>query len=156
VVFVCKKIAILVGAMILFELFSFPVSAVDVSAKASVLIAQLDWRVLYAKNADARLPIASTTKIMTALIAAQRCRFDESMTVVPEAVRVEDAREPAGALRHLRVAEAPSWRDDAVAIGIRGGEGLMDQSEVHTRRYVGTRGARSPRERRLTRRAAGR
>ncbi len=47
-----------------------PVSATpSVSAQSAILIEKNSGRVLYEKNADSRLPMASTTKIMTALCA---------------------------------------------------------------------------------------
>ncbi len=45
--------------------------------------------VLKEGNADARLPMASTTKIMTALIIVEDCNLDEVITVPDQAVGVE-------------------------------------------------------------------
>jgi len=45
--------------------------------------------VLYGKNVDQRLPIASLTKIMTALVASESGKLDEIVTVHPDAVKVE-------------------------------------------------------------------
>ena len=41
-------------------------------ARAAILVESTTGRVLYEKNADERLPMASTTKIMTALLAIER------------------------------------------------------------------------------------
>ena len=46
-------------------------------------------KILYAKNDSAKLPMASTTKIMTALIIIEECELDEVITVPDEAVGVE-------------------------------------------------------------------
>lgn len=55
--------------------------APQVSAKA-VLIEDLDSNnLLFVKNSNLRLPIASTTKIMTALIASEQFRPNEILTV---------------------------------------------------------------------------
>lgn len=42
--------------------------------------------VLYAENADRRLPMASITKLMTALVTLERARPREVVTVAPQAV----------------------------------------------------------------------
>ena len=54
-------------------------SAPDTSAKSAILIC--DGEVLYEKNADEELPMASTTKIMTCIIALETCDADEVVTV---------------------------------------------------------------------------
>lgn len=70
--------------------FAMPVSAApDVSAKSAVLIEAESGRVLYQKNAFIRLPMASTTKIMTAIVAIERGDLGKTVTVAKEAVGVE-------------------------------------------------------------------
>ena len=61
----------------------------SVQAKAAILIEAGSGRVLYEQNADERLPMASTTKIMTALIAVEHCAMDEIVTAGPNASGVE-------------------------------------------------------------------
>ncbi len=69
---------------------SFPVNyPTDISAKAAVLIEASTGRVISAKNADMRLPMASTTKIMTALVAIENCDVSTVVTISPDAVGVE-------------------------------------------------------------------
>ena len=46
-------------------------------------------RLLAEQNAHKRLPMASTTKIMTALLAIEHCSLDEMVTVPTEAHGVE-------------------------------------------------------------------
>lgn len=53
---------------------------IDISARAAILIDAASGRVLYAKNADARCPMASTTKIMTALLALENSAPNEIVT----------------------------------------------------------------------------
>ena len=60
-----------------------------VDAKAAVLIDADSGRVLYAQNANEPLPMASTTKIMTALIALEECSLDETVTAGKNAHGVE-------------------------------------------------------------------
>jgi len=51
-----------------------------VDAKAAVLIDAASGRVLYGKNENEKLPMASCTKIMTALIALENASLDEEVT----------------------------------------------------------------------------
>lgn len=61
----------------------------SVQAKAAILIEAGSGRVLYEQNADERLPMASTTKIMTALIAVEHCGMEEIVTAGANASGVE-------------------------------------------------------------------
>lgn len=66
-----------------------PVSAISTSADASIAIDALTGEVICEKNAHTRLGIASTTKIMTAILALEYGNLDEIVTVDPRAVGVE-------------------------------------------------------------------
>lgn len=59
------------------------------SANAAVLIHGDSGQVLYNKNSDTRMLIASTTKIMTALVALENCDPDETVDILPEYAAVE-------------------------------------------------------------------
>lgn len=59
------------------------------SARAAVVIDTRTGEILYAHDEHERLPMASTTKIMSALIALESGSPDEEFTVDSEAVRVE-------------------------------------------------------------------
>lgn len=61
----------------------------SVSAKAAILMEPSTGRVLFEKSADIRLPMASTTKIMTALVALECSSLDDVVTVPAEAVGTE-------------------------------------------------------------------
>ena len=63
--------------------------AVSVSAYAAVLYEPVSGTVLFEKNSREVLPVASTTKIMTALLAFESERVDDPVTVTPEMVNVE-------------------------------------------------------------------
>ena len=58
-------------------------------ARGAVLIDAESGRVLFSHNKDERLPMASTTKIMTALIALEQTDADERLAVNGSAVAVE-------------------------------------------------------------------
>ncbi len=60
-----------------------------VSAKGAVVMDALTGAVLFEKNADAPLPMASTTKIMTTLLLLERGNLEENITVTKEMVQVE-------------------------------------------------------------------
>jgi len=51
-----------------------------IGAKAYCLIERESGRILFAHNENEMLPMASTTKIMTALLALENCRTDEIVT----------------------------------------------------------------------------
>ena len=59
------------------------------SAEAAVLIECNQNKILYEKNAHRSLPMASTTKIMTAVTALEYFSPDEKITVSTEAVGIE-------------------------------------------------------------------
>ncbi len=65
------------------------VGAVSTSAKAAILINADTGEVIYEQNAKEKLPMASTTKIMTALLLCETGEMDKQITVRPEMVRVE-------------------------------------------------------------------
>jgi len=61
----------------------------SVSAQAAVLIDQESGRVLYGKNENTPLRIASITKIMTAILAIESGKLDEMVKVSSKAERTE-------------------------------------------------------------------
>lgn len=67
--------------------FSFPAQAI--SAKSAILVDCATGRVLYEKSADQKSLIASTTKIMTALIICEKCNVLDRMRIPKEAVGIE-------------------------------------------------------------------
>ena len=52
--------------------------APSVSARSAVVMAE-NGEVLCSKNMDEKLPVASTTKIMTAIIVIENCGLDDSV-----------------------------------------------------------------------------
>lgn len=102
--------------------------AASTSAKAMCVMEASTNRVLYAQNENAKLPMASTTKIMTAITAIENCpNLDEKFEISPRAVGI------GGTSIYLRKGEAFSMRellyglmlvsgnDASVAIGERVG-----------------------------------
>lgn len=61
----------------------------DISAKAAVVISADTGEVVFAENADTKLPMASTTKIMTTLLCIESGGLDIPFTVDSDAIHVE-------------------------------------------------------------------
>lgn len=80
---VCAAVFLLLGTVL-------PVfRAAAVSARSYALVEQTTGRMIAGGNTDTRLPMASTTKIMTGLLACESGRLDQTVTVPPEALSVE-------------------------------------------------------------------
>ncbi len=77
----------------------------SLSAQSAVLYEAKADKVLFEKNADARLPMASTTKIMTALAALSVLNADDEVVFPACAVGVE------GSSAYLKAGELISVRD---------------------------------------------
>ena len=73
-----KKIFIFI---VLFFLFNLNVNALTVPSNNAILIDQDSGRVLYSKNANNASLIASTTKIMTAVLAIESGKLDEIVVI---------------------------------------------------------------------------
>ena len=87
-----RKIFAAAAAVLAALLVALPASAAEtpsVSAQAAVLYDPLSGAVLYEKNGGEVLPMASTTKIMTALLAFESGQADAVVEVTPEMVAVE-------------------------------------------------------------------
>lgn len=63
--------------------------APETSAGAAALLHGDTETVLYSENADTPMGIASTTKIMTALVVIEHCDLDDSVEILPEDTDVE-------------------------------------------------------------------
>ncbi len=79
--------------LILTLLFSSVISAgaagLSLSAKSAVLLDGNSKEILFEKNAGERMPMASTTKIMTALVVLDRCSLSDTFKVSEKAVGTE-------------------------------------------------------------------
>ncbi len=87
----------------------------DVSAGGAILIEASTGRVLLAQNADAPLPMASTTKVMTALLAAEHGDLDALVPVPDSAYGTE------GSSMYLHRGERVSLRDLLYGLMLRSG-----------------------------------
>ncbi len=64
-------------------------NALDVSAKAAVVINGDNGEIIFEKNANSRLSMASTTKIMTGLLLCEYGNLEKEICVTKEMVQVE-------------------------------------------------------------------
>ena len=83
----------------LFSIFTCQAKAVSTSASSAILVDADSGRVLYEQNADAKMLIASTTKIMTALVAIREGDLSDTVTVSRAAAYTE------GSAMYLSVGE---------------------------------------------------
>lgn len=64
-----------------FALFTTLASAEEITSKAAVVMDASTGRILYAKNPNLRLPPASTTKLMTAIVVMDNANFTDTITI---------------------------------------------------------------------------
>lgn len=100
-----KKIFSIVVCFFVFT-NSFCVSAYNTSAKAAVVIDGTSGEILYSQNCDERLPMASTTKIMTALLL---CELGGDLST--EIVTTREMVTVEGSSMGLQVGDTVSYHD---------------------------------------------
>ena len=64
----------------------------DLYARSAVLMDAESGRILYSKNGNEQMPMASTTKIMTCIIALENAGFDDVVTVSEYAASMPDVQ----------------------------------------------------------------
>ena len=81
-----------------------------ISAPAAILVEPATGDVVFARRADARRPVASTTKLMTALLALERLKLDDVLVQVPYRAA------PAESIAGFRAGERVTVRDELRAL----------------------------------------
>ena len=144
-----KRVIAGMAAALLAAVLFFPCTANALSARSGILIDAGTNRVLYEKDADRRSLVASTTKIMTALIVCEQCNVLDRVRIPKEAVGIE------GSSMYLKEGEVltlqellyglmlHSGNDAAVALAIYCGgtvEGFVQlmNDKAHALGLVGT------------------
>nr|WP_325301662.1 D-alanyl-D-alanine carboxypeptidase family protein [uncultured Dysosmobacter sp.] len=94
-----RRTAAVLAALILLGTAVPRAAAVSTSAASAILMDADSGRVLYAQNADAKMLIASTTKIMTALVAIREGTLSDTVRVSSAAAGTE------GSSMYLRAGE---------------------------------------------------
>lgn len=113
--------------MVLVAVLLFSADAEAISAEKAILMDAATGRVLYEQNADEESLIASTTKIMTALVVCQQCNVLDRVRIPEEAVGIEGSSMYLKAGEVLTVQELlyglmlQSGNDAAVALAIYAG-----------------------------------
>lgn len=64
----------------------------DISSKAAIVIDRDSKAVLYGKNINQKRAMASTTKIMTAIIVLENCNLNKTITVTNKAASTGGSR----------------------------------------------------------------
>lgn len=99
-----KKIAIYLCLLVLFTGVINVAAMPSVSARAAIIINAATGSVIAEHNARVKLPMASTTKIMTALILAEQPNLDKTLVTTREMVMVE------GSSMGLKIGDTVSYR----------------------------------------------
>lgn len=100
-----KRVACLLVCLVLLSSLT-DVNAINISAKAAVVIDGYTGEILYSQNCDKRLPMASTTKIMTALLLCELGGdLSQEIVTTREMVTVE------GSSMGLQVGDTVSYHD---------------------------------------------
>ncbi len=89
-----KKISVLTASFVMLMAFSasdyaYAAEKPEISAKAAVLISADTGEIVYSLNSSEKLPMASTTKIMTTLLCLESGDLYEEFTVDSDAIKVE-------------------------------------------------------------------
>ncbi len=108
-----KRLFAGVAAALLAATLAFPCSAV--SARSAILMDAQTGRILYEKNADRQSLIASTTKIMTALVICEQTNVLDRVRIPKEAVGIE------GSSMYLQEGEVLTVQDLLYGLMLRSG-----------------------------------
>ena len=80
---------ILAVILIIFSITAFNIKPQCASLSAYTVIEQSSGRILYSANENQKMPMASTTKVMTAMIVMENLDLNKEYTVPDEAVGIE-------------------------------------------------------------------
>lgn len=94
-------------------------------ARSEIAMELTTGKVLSESNADAKLPMASTTKILTAIIIIEDCNLDEVIFVPEEAAGVE------GSSVYLKKGEEIDVRDLLYGLMLRSGNDCAAALAIH-------------------------
>ena len=109
-----KKIIIIAMLILFLNQYSYGEKP-DISAQSGILIDGNSGRVLLEYNPHLKLPMASTTKIMTALIGLEKGNIDENIIISRDAVGIE------GSSIYLYEEESISLEDLLYGLMLRSG-----------------------------------
>lgn len=111
-----KKITILIITLLILTFQELSLGEnLNLSAQSYVLMDEVSGRVLVEQDCHKKMPMASTTKIMTALIAIENCDLDDMVTVDERSINIE------GSSIYLKNNEKISMRDLLYGLMLRSG-----------------------------------
>ncbi|MBE6991023.1 MAG: D-alanyl-D-alanine carboxypeptidase [Ruminococcaceae bacterium] len=117
-----RKLSAVIASVLL---FTCSASALGLSAASAVCIDMDSGRVLYAYNENTPMQIASTTKIMTALVVLENCSLEEQVKIPAQAVGIE------GSSLYLKTGEILTVRDLLYGLMLRSGNDAAVALAVH-------------------------
>lgn len=122
---------IIIQQITIFKIFAYDnlINLDDVPAKGIAVIDVDTGRLIYGKNENTRMAMASTTKIMTALITLEQPDLNSYFTVDPQAIKIE------GTSMGLLEGDKVCLRDLAVGMLLPSGN---DAAEVAAIKIAGT------------------
>ena len=100
--------------------------AATVQAKSAIVLCADDGSTLFSKNADSRCLIASTTKLMTALVCLEHAAFDDSVTAQTRHCAVE------GSSMYLKAGECYTVRELLLGLLLSSGNDAALALAEHT------------------------
>lgn len=104
----------------------FNVLAVEPYRDCAELVIDVNsLRVLHEKNSDRKMYMASTTKILTAIVIIENCNLDDVVTVTPKTVGIE------GSSIYLEAGEKLSVRDLLYGLMLRSGNDCAETLAIH-------------------------
>ncbi len=101
------------------------INSAEASSQSEIAMELSTGKVLTEGNADAKLPMASTTKILTAIIIIEDCNLDEVIIVPDKAVGVE------GSSIYLKKGEEIDIRDLLYGLMLRSGNDSAAALAIH-------------------------
>lgn len=127
-----RMIVLTVAILLLFQVTSVYAGAEEpqTGASGAVLIEANTRMVIMANEAHQKLPMASTTKIMTALLAIESCSLDEVVEVPAEAYGAE------GSSMYLQKGEKLSMRDLLYGLMLVSGNDAAITIAIHVGKSV--------------------
>ncbi|MGJ0846696.1 D-alanyl-D-alanine carboxypeptidase family protein [Tissierella praeacuta] len=97
----------------------------SLSAESCILIDGQTGRILYEKDAHRKMPMASTTKIMTALVALDKGSLDDKVVIKKECVGIE------GSSIYLKEGEIITLEDMLYGLMLRSGNDVAEAIALH-------------------------
>lgn len=118
-------IFLLLSFFIVFGTIKLNPVVASASAASEIAMELSTGTVLAENNSEIKMPMASTTKIMTALIIIEECNLDEVITVADDAVGVE------GSSIYLKKGEEIDIRDLVYGLMLRSGNDSAAALAIH-------------------------